>query len=100
MAYKRLETRFFAFVGPSYGELATREFEMSQSHEVNRTGASICLQHCEGPKSLPSLFLLSPPFFLEVGPLIQLGGLEERCKLDPPVGSGAKPQPPTVLAHF
>jgi len=48
--------------------------------------ASICFQHCEGPKSLPSPAVTSPfllfaslplssfPSPLEVAPLIQLGG--------------------------
>jgi len=36
-------------------------------------GASTCLQHCEGPKSLPS-----PPLPLEVGPLNPARGSGER----------------------
>jgi len=32
-------------------------------------GVSICLQHCEGPKSLPSLPVPYPPLPLEVGTL-------------------------------
>jgi len=45
------------------------------------SGASICLQHCEGPKSLPSPPLFSSPLPLEVGLLNPARGLGERCKL-------------------
>ena len=48
-------------------------------------GASTCLQHCEGPKSLPS-----PPLPLEVGPLNPARGSGERWKL-PQWGLGRSP---------
>ena len=41
---------------------------------------------------------LAPPLPLEVGPLNPAGGLGSA--VSSPVGSGAKPQPPTILLHF
>jgi len=55
------------------------------------SGASIRLQHCEGPKSLPSSLPLSSLYFPPP--------LRSRL-LNPARGSGAKPQPPTILVHF
>jgi len=55
-----------------------------QSCQMTRVVASICFQHCEGPRSLPSPLLSSYsapfpsslfPLPLEVAPLIQLWGL-------------------------
>ena len=75
----------------------------TQRHGSSRhwnAGASICLQHCESPTSLPPLPLLpSLPLPLEVGPLNPARG-SEGALWAPPVGSGAKPQLPTILMHF
>ena len=46
----------------------------------------------------PALPFPSPPLPLEVGPLIQLEGLGERCKL--PQGSGVEPQLKLNLVHL
>ena len=61
-----------------------------------RHRASICLQHCERPKSLsslPSSLLPSYPLPLEVVPLNPSRGLGERCKLPQwgPAGRGEAP---------
>jgi len=83
---------------------STRPMAVSLVVLTQYTMASICLQHCEGPKCLLSPLLSSPllpspllPFLFlaslplpEVSPLIQLRGLGERCKL-PQWGLGQSP---------